>query len=573
MRNPLNQLIQLVRKFKEKHPARVTLGVFFLMLMALFYWIWLGTVVVRDNEILVRPVGVWGDWAMHFTQTSRFAYHSLIPGDHPLLEGAPYSYPFAVNWLTAVLVRAGMEFFAAHVVISFALNLAIVAGLISLFVLVTRSTKTTILGTLIFLCNGGFGFYWLILKYFFPETVTGMNFPQLTHVQMFGIEWINVVVSMFLPQRSFALGFPIALLSLLLIINEVKKPLKDRILWRFILAGVLAGLLPLTHTHSYLALNIIYATYMIWEVFEHRDHWMKSYKKGLNMIFPWIILAVIAAAISLPTLLTQYGSTVERSIQGSFIRWYPGWFVNPDAPYKEISFIQFWLMNWGVTLPLALFGWFVSSKTIKKLTFPFGVVFVAINLFLFQPFIWDNTKMLIWASLGVSLLAGVGLATLWRNNLFMRIIAIALFVVALFSGAHDIARLVHPKIDRYGMYNNKDLQVAQTIRKITKSDETVVGTPFHNNPVINLTGRNIIMGYPGWLWTYGFEFSQQEKIVHDILKGGPRAKALIEKYNISIVAYDRYSEESFEFDREWYRANYPTVYVDDTYELFDVRTP
>ena len=61
-------------------------------------------------------------------------------------------------------------------------------------------------------------------------------------------------------------------------------------------------------------------------------------------------------------------------------------------------------------------GWTAMGPLLRvSLFFLFGLM----NLFLFQPYIWDNTKILTWASLGISGLAAYTLHALWVKKAVM----------------------------------------------------------------------------------------------------------------------------------------------------------
>src|SRR5689334_25310108 len=59
---------------------------------------------------------LWADWAIHFTFGNAMAERHLIPAASPLLVGRPLAYPFAVDLISAVLLRAGVPLLRAFVV-------------------------------------------------------------------------------------------------------------------------------------------------------------------------------------------------------------------------------------------------------------------------------------------------------------------------------------------------------------------------------------------------------------------------------------------------------------------------
>jgi len=58
----------------------------------------------------------------------------------------------------------------------------------------------------------------------------------------------------------------------------------------------------------------------------------------------------------------------------------------------------------------------------------------------------------------------------------------------------------------------------------------------HNSPIPTLAGRRELVGYPGWLWTYGLaDYVQKGEDDKRILQGDPTALDLVRKYGIDYV--------------------------------------
>src|SRR5690349_8980521 len=79
-----------------------------------FIVFWSGAIVENAAAgISAEHNYIWGDWALHFTMGSSMAYRKLFLDSSPLLIGHPFSYPFFVNLISALLIRAGVPFFSA----------------------------------------------------------------------------------------------------------------------------------------------------------------------------------------------------------------------------------------------------------------------------------------------------------------------------------------------------------------------------------------------------------------------------------------------------------------------------
>ena len=534
-----------------------------------------------QNGMKVGWVSIWGDWAVHLTQGSTMAYRTLIPRENPVLMGAPFSYPFAVNLVSAILVRTlNISLFTAFVTVSYICCILFIYVVYFVFYRMLGTTLKAILATLVFMLNGGLGFAWYIKDVIKSPTLrTALDFStEYTHLYKIGIEWINIITSMLIPQRSFVFGFPIALLVLAILhryafsyrTTDLTKHKKQTVV---VLGScvLLLGFMPLIHMHSMLALAIIGGLWWLWRFlsFDGKTLW----RDRLHFFLMWCAVAIGVVAIAWPILHVFYPETLSSTASGAFIRWYPWWYVNSDAIHHgELSWLMFWWLNWGIVLPLALIRWVFLPIHKKTLWFPFLFLFVLLNFFLFQPHIWDNTKMLVWASVGVSALAADAIGSLMKHRrILLKILAFLFLLLATSSGLLDAYMLTNKKVHSWYMYSQKDLEMAEFIKTATVPETVFLTSDVHNNAITNLTGRRIVMGYRGWLWTYGIDYSSTEKDVFAIYHADPGFEKLLKKYNVSFVAFDSAVRNNWSGNEDYFRKRYPLWHRSDDYTIYDVR--
>jgi hypothetical protein len=78
--------------------------------------------------------------------------------------------------------------------------------------------------------------------------------------------------------------------------------------------------------------------------------------------------------------------------------------------------------------------------------------------------------------------------------------------------------------------------VADWVRANTSSNAVFAVADEHNNPIPTLAGRRELIGYPGWLWTYGLpDYVQKGVDAKLILDGDAATPALVKKYGITYV--------------------------------------
>src|ERR1022692_4261091 len=96
----------------------------------------------------------------------------------------------------------------------------------------------------------------------------------------------------------------------------------------------------------------------------------------------------------------------------------------------------------------------------------------------------------------------------------------------------------------YTIANTQELQLASTIDRVTAKGAVFLTFGRPNDPVLVVAGRIGVMGYGGWLWSYGISFETRYKDVQTMYTGcaGDPATcpvfSLVRKYGISYVETD-----------------------------------
>lgn len=263
------------------------------------------------GELTAGSAILWTDWALHFTLSTSMAYRDLLPATSPLLLDAPFYYPFSSNLISALLLRAGVPFTLAFTGPSLFFSLFLVGALYYFFNALFRSAGIAALAATIFLLSGGLGFI-----YFFKdilasaEPLTTLLLPPryYTYLKEHNIVVRAVIDTLIFPQRSFTHGFPIALFALTLIHTTLTKfsGVLDRgQLIKLSIAAILLGLLPLIHTHSFLAVFIILCFWSAgYLMFSDNGTLLQRAK-------PWALIAGVTTIIALPLLEFSFLTTKQ----------------------------------------------------------------------------------------------------------------------------------------------------------------------------------------------------------------------------------------------------------------------
>ena len=546
--------------------------IIFVFFAFVFWQVFGRAMFVRGGEIFTGVDNNLGDLPFHLSIITGFAHGENFPPVHPEYAGARLTYPFTVDFVAAMFVRAGATLEGALFWENIVLALALV-GLLYRFALeLTRGDRVAaFLTPVLALFSGGMG--WLLFVREWSAGAIGLwellgRLPHdYTISTVNGYRWGNAITTLLVPQRGLLLGLPLALIIIIqwwLATGEeagergsggageereiarrkgssgkkgkrvLTKPAEPPPVPAFSLyplpfvlsppvlrmmgAGVIAGLLPLVHAHTFMVLMLMGGC--------------------LALLFPrwrlWFIFFAVAFVIAAPQM---WWATRESAAQaGSFFGWQFGW------DRGEQSAWWFWLKNTGLFIPLlvAAIAWrggsssgrggAVVPKRLLLFYLPFILCFVIPNTGKISPWIWDNIKVLYYWYLASVPLVALLLARLWRLHPATRIASVVLLLALTLSGALDVWRVVSEASEQRE-FDRAGVAFAEIIKSETAPRSLILHAPTYNHPVY-LTGRRALMGYAGHLWSQGIDYAPREAELKRMYAGAPDAESLLAKYGI-----------------------------------------
>ena len=427
------------------------------------------------------------------------------------------------------------------------------------------------------------------------------------------MQWYTPLMAWWLPQRTLLFGFAAAISVLLLVFAGASSHGPS---WEpFALAGVLIGLLPIVHVQTLIALSILLFV-LLWR--RRRREW-----------FALLGIAVLLGGVRLAQLaLSQHGASVTPYGTNVYPWLEPGWLANAGTAanpsgrlplsignvftgaIQAVAMLStpqwwgFWFANLGIAVPLLAV---VAIAAVARLTglqagrvmtaaFPVPllelalgalIIFAACNLVVFQSWNWDNTKLLVYWYLVIALLIGA-LATHWWKRVWPRVAALLLVAPVLLTGALVVVRLLPwtPPEDAitgpYTIATAQEVQLASTIDRVTQKGAVFLTFGRPNDPVLAVAGRIGVMGYGGWLWSYGISFETRYEDVQAMYNGCAADAAtcpvfsLLRKYGISYVEIDDRLTDPGAIDSRasltwWAGEGLPVVAHSDHITIYDVR--
>ena len=330
----------------------------------------------------------YGDLAMHLGFISSMAEQGFFPPEYSIFPGHTVNYPFLCEVPSASLFQFGASLRWAYLLPALYAYALVILGVYFAFQCWLKRAERARFATYLFFIGGGFGFLYFFDRLGGASTVGALidesgyanNLSYLlndfyvtpTNLPRIGLRWVNPIVDMLIPQRATLFGwtflFPCLYLLLRFTFEKRKSTLAPLIL--------LAGGLPLIHTHSFLALGIVSATYCILDLVRQFD------KKRL---LQWVCYGGIVVLLAAPQL---FGFAFLQASESGMVRLHFNWANEVD------SFLWFYVKNLGWLFLLLPFALLLLSKRDRQIASGFLVLWLVAEVVVFQPNIYDNNKLL-----------------------------------------------------------------------------------------------------------------------------------------------------------------------------------
>ena len=372
------------------------------------------------------------------------------------------------------------------------------------------------------------------------------------------IVWIVPVISFLSHQRSFVSGASVATVIFFGFLLYRGSPK----LWRW---GVLWGMIPFLHTHTFIAVTIVLVFWFFYDL----KNW-----------FSWVKGGILGSVLALPQVIYLTSGGLAGLDDPSFFKPWLGWMMcthykswyscDPNVEGVDLNPFWFWTKNFG----LVFWGWILAiyalvipkldgqnySSRISPFLLPSLALFLLPHVMLFQPWEFDNNKILFYWWI----LASISSIFFFQNLSIGRPAISPVFIIfvtlSIFSGMIDVlARISDFNENHYGYYGAKEVEAAEWIRENTERNARFLTGDGPTQFIPMLTGRSIYLGYPGWLW------SQGKRELTEFRRG--RASSFLSSGNPTLICEDGVSY--ILWDRDLVRA-YPNADRNKVYLVSNV---
>jgi len=544
-------------------------GFFTIFAVRSFCWL----LFVDGTELKIQSPVNLGDLGLHLTHIQFFANGVRLWPSNPIYVFSDHlRYPAGIDFFNALLLKAGVDLIPGLVWVG------LLASIATFFAFYRWGGGFAIAG---FLFNGGLaGFEFL------------RNFKIADYQDVNNIAWKSIPLTMFVTQRGLLYAIPAGLILLWHWREKYFRSGQDRQSGPlpFWVELSLYASMPLFHLHTFMALSIVLMCLFVAGDPQIRRHFLT------------LVLSALIPATFLVWLIS------DHFLAGSVLEFHPGW-AQHEGEFK-MSFFRFWFFNFGILVPLVLtliglVGWqmyqsretrrFESFAAIavglgalvlpfwriathgfawswaivilfgvillawsatrilkdgfgweKKLPEEIAFIFAATAIFIFffsvktAPWIWDNLKIGVWAYFIV-------LPFLWRQLIMQWDVTIRAAVsFALFaSGFVSLFGGLAAGKGGFGFANRGEFDaVGWAVRKMPL-EARFAAFPTYNHPLL-LQGRKVVMGYPGHLWTQGFDdYGKTNERLTKLMQGAPNWPDLARTLHVRYVFWGREEKTNY----------------------------
>ena len=548
-------MILLIKKLRDSKTIKIqilpskNLIIFVAVWGTLFGWLFF------HSSLRIEPDGwhtapyTYGDLALHTSIINYFSHQPSFSLQHPLLNGSLNTYPFLLDFHTAILTRFGASIQSSLILTGVLTMLASLVLFYQVAYQLTKKSSTPWMASVLFFLNGGAG-WWILFRDWagwraFWETLLSLPIDY-TNSQSDHLFWTNITTTHILPQRGFMIGLAVLLvvLRLLQVLWQQKKIQTAQLVF----IGTLIGLTPLFHAHSFLFLTPLFVWILWWAV--------TAKKVKLETAIIAVISSLVFGGLQLFYLLQNNHSSIQE-------QW--GWLA-------QDNWLVFWLKNMGTELAVLLvfpvIYFFSNSKNSfeRTLIIPCLTVYALCNLFIFQANAWDNMKFMSLAFLPLSFIAAAVLTKHFEGT--WKKIIVFLFLVV--SSASGLLSIVYVSQNDWVLIDKQSIQIGYKVTQLTPADSLFLTSDSHNHLVPMVAGRRIVLGYRGWLWTHGVDYSNSEELVNEIYSGGENAQQLIETAGIDYIFIGPQERGLHYVNQKFFEENYPKIFDQDQILIYQI---
>lgn len=558
----------------------------------------------------------YGDINLHLSIITSIARQQTFPPFYSISPDNKLSYPFLCDSISSSIYLFGASLRYAYMLPMYFAFLQVMAGFYCFAYTWLKKTGKACLAWFFFFYNGGLGFVYFIdwsneRIYQFKNIFTEY-YQTPTNLINNNIRWVNVIVDMLLPQRATLFGYAVLFTCIYLLYRSVFQ--KEHDLFPF--AAILTAALPMIHTHSFLAMALLSAAWLLADLCHKLNltsklrypgkflitgffifmcllqlgngqkgavdapRFLTICLMGLGILFffglillskyirkngikqlisTWGIYLLLILLLALPQLI--YWTFGQASHTG-FLTGRFNWGNQGD------DFLWFYVKNWGIILLLLIPAVFYGKKKNLAVAGAGFLIWFVMELICFSPNPYDNNKLLYIAFIFFSCISADYGYELYHKIKSVKGIRLWSMVFLFFSGLSAVLSMGRELVSNYTLYSTPHIEAAIYVDKNTPVKATILTNDRHVNEITALSGRNIVSGAPNFLWTHGIYDQTRVDDVKYMYEFPAFSMELFEKYHVNYVMISSWERNSYQVDEAVYDAMFECVFSSQEIKLY-----
>lgn len=437
----------------------------------------------------------YGDLPFHYNIIYSFVHgcnyrrNSVFDIKTVFFANTKLAYPVLVNFLSSVFIgcfklslRNSIIFPSLPVIFSV---FTLLAFIVKRF---TERKAAIFLAPWLFMFMSGRGFL-MSLK---EENV---NDPNADFAQYWGCGissyWLHPIFNVLIPQRLSLFGMPVSFAYLIVMMTADFSSVKP-----YVFAGLLIALMPQLQAHACIAA-------FEWTLAYGVIHfpWITP-SKWWKQIRCYLALGFFALTLSIP----QLSPYISRARGNGFFSMIPIW-ADSITNYFDLWWNGLFIF-WAIA---TFFGFSILTKEQIVQYIPPMFVYIVSNFIKYQPWNVDNSKVFYaaWVPFAVSVVANYFSFLIERDNSIMEMITYILLIGCNASGIYSFYRVYNMKVPQWDGADEGIYYINRFINSlllVTDPNDVFLTDSLHNHPIPSLGGRQVLLGYGGWLQSHNLNY-------------------------------------------------------------------
>lgn len=558
----------------------------------------------------------YGDMNMHLGFITSIARQQTFPPHYSIAPGNKLSYPFLCDSISSSIYLFGASLRYAYMLPMYFAIMQVMAGFYCLAFTWLKKAAKSCLAWYFFFYNGGLGFVYFIdwsenRIYQFKNIFTEY-YETPTNLIGNNIRWVNVIVDMLLPQRATLFGYAVLFTCIWLLWRCVFQ--KETDLFPF--TALLTASLPMIHTHSFLAMALISAAWLLASLCEQNNFKLNMKYPGRLLLagflafmcllqftngqkgameaprFLYICLGILGSLLcfgvwQLAVYLKEHGWKELLSTWGIYLAIILI-FALPQLLYWTFGqtsgegfltgrfnwgnqgddYLWFYIKNWGVILLLLIPAILYAKRKNLAVFWAGFLIWFVLELICFSPNPYDNNKLLYIAYIFFCCISADYGYTLFQKIRPIKSLALWPTVFLFLSGISALLSMGRELVSDYTLYSSSHVEAALYVDEKLPVDATILTGDRHANEISSLAGRNIVNGTSIFLWPHGIYDQGRVDDVKTMYEYPSLSTELFQKYHVDYIMVSSFERSSYCVDEEALNAMFECIFTQSEIKLY-----